>query len=336
MKLIIPKEVEEKIHAYTMSVDSEIAGMGKVRLEGTDTIVVEDVMIYEQDVSGATADLSPKAMAKWMSDLVRAGGSPKHWKLWFHSHDTMSAFFSKRDTDTMDLQTESDWMCSLVVNKKRERQARLDMYRPFRMYMEDLEIEVEGAEKYSVPADIAKEVAEKVKTRVEVGYGAGYSAKDTDDEWDAGGYAKPRSIKGVVGLHEYCPTQWNGGNECYAPYGKDAEGVYANCTTKEFKKMYGARMKKKKRSAPNIEEYDKVEMSAIIVDLEKEIDDMENRGAGDKDECTALRSELVDWYYALAELEADENIAESIRGEARLIEEQITQIEERPYAGIGV
>ena len=179
MKLIIPKEVEKKIHDYVMSVDSEIAGMGKVSVSPTgDTITVEDVMIYEQEVTGGTADLSSKSIAKWQSDLVKAGGSPKHWKLWWHSHDNMSAFFSGIDTATMDAQTEGDWMCSLVVNKRRERQARLDLYRPFRMFMDNLTIQIgietEAEPVYKVPKHITDEVAKKVK-RPAPTMGYGYS-----------------------------------------------------------------------------------------------------------------------------------------------------------------
>ena len=179
MKLIIPQEIEQRIHAYTMSVPSEIAGMGKVAvsLDGS-TITVEEVMIYEQEVTGATADLSPKSIAKWQSELVKAGGSPKHWRLWWHSHANMAAFFSGTDTDTMDRQTEGDWMVSLVVNKRREREARLDLYRPFRMYMDKIDIQIGTSEEaaYQVPADIAEEVKSKVKqTAPAIGYGAYYS-----------------------------------------------------------------------------------------------------------------------------------------------------------------
>lgn len=165
MKLIIPQEVEAKIHDYVMSVDSEIAGMGKVRIIDPETVIVEEVMIYEQTVTEATADLSPQAIAKWQTALVKAGESPKNWRLWWHSHDTMPAFFSARDTATIDDQSEGDWMISLVVNKRRERQARLDLYRPFRMFMDKLEIQIgDGVEvEYTVPADIAAEVALKVK-----------------------------------------------------------------------------------------------------------------------------------------------------------------------------
>ena len=170
MKLIIPKEIEERIHGYVMSVSSEIAGMGRVSVSPDGgSITVEEVMIYEQEVTGATADLSPQAIAKWQSDLVKAGGSPKHWQLWWHSHDNMPAFFSGRDTATIDANADCDWLCSLVVNKKREREARLDLYRPFRMYVEDMDIQIgieEVPTSYTVPADIAEEVALKVKRPV--------------------------------------------------------------------------------------------------------------------------------------------------------------------------
>lgn len=184
MKLIIPKEIEAKIHAYVMAVDSEIAGMGKVHVEGTN-IIVDDVMIYEQKVTGATADLSQEAIAKWLTELVRAGGSPRDWKLWWHSHHTMSAFFSGRDTATIDLQTESDWLVSLVVNTKREREARIDLYRPFRISETDLDIEIAGESAFVVPPEIAEEVARKVSRPVYTPLPLGYKATEAEE------YSKP-------------------------------------------------------------------------------------------------------------------------------------------------
>lgn len=203
MKLIIPEEVEQKIHDYVMSVPTEIAGMGKVSVEG-DTITVEDVMIYEQDVTGATADLSPQALAKWQTDLVRTGGSPRDWKLWWHSHANMSAFFSGRDTATIDAQSEGDWMVSLVVNKKREREARLDTYRPFRMFIEDIDIQIgaTSTEPYTVPADIAEEVARKVKQATPSALGFGYAKKQTTFD-----YAKPYKPEPTEGDDEPAYTR---------------------------------------------------------------------------------------------------------------------------------
>ena len=209
MRLIIPKEVEARIHAYTMSVSSEIAGMGRVTVDPDgETITVEEVMIYEQEVTGATADLSPLAIAKWQCALVKAGGSPKDWRLWWHSHDNMAAFFSTTDTDTMDRQTEGDWMVSLVVNKRRERQARLDLYRPFRMYMDKIPVQIgveEEAAAYKVPADIALEVSQKVKKPAPilspVGYGYKYHKPLTPPESIERDYGKDEMI-GIIKILE--------------------------------------------------------------------------------------------------------------------------------------
>lgn len=306
MKLIIPKAIEERIHGYAMSVESEIAGMGKVRVENNDSIIVEEVMIYEQEVTGATADLSTKSLAKWQSDIVKAGGSPKQWKLWWHSHDNMPAFFSGRDVATIDGQTEGEWLISLVVNKKREREARLDLYRPFRMYMDKLEIEIQG-EAYTIPADIAREVAEKVKRPVPTYAGIGYGIPSETNE--------------KIGLHKYCPMATMGLKECYKPYGESA-GVWANCTSKAFKKKYGANPFKTAIETS----YSKEQLKSIAKTLQTQIDEFENRGMGDSGECLELGEELAETYYQLAEAEPNDNTAENIRAEARLLENSIYNI----------
>lgn len=161
MKLIIPKSIEQKLHQYVRAVTTEIAGMGKISITQNGDAIVEDIAIYDQEVTGGTADLSPEALAGFLTDLVQRGENPAHWKLWWHSHADMAAFFSSRDTDTMESSTEFDMLISLVVNRKRDRKARFDMHRPFRVNS-DVTIEIQG-ESDDVPEDIAAEVAAKVK-----------------------------------------------------------------------------------------------------------------------------------------------------------------------------
>lgn len=163
MKLIIPKQVEVKLHQYVRAVTTEIAGMGKISITEEGDALVEDIAIYDQEVTGGTADLSPQALAGFLTELVQKGENPAQWKLWWHSHADMAAFFSGRDTDTMDSSTEFDTLISLVVNRRRERKARFDMHRPFRVHA-DVSVEIQG-ESEDVPEDIAAEVAAKVKVR---------------------------------------------------------------------------------------------------------------------------------------------------------------------------
>ncbi len=285
MKLTIPKEVEAKLHAYVMSVNSEIAGMGKLKLGENGDFIVEDVMIYEQEVSGATADLSSKAVARWMSDLVKAGGSPKEWKLWWHSHDTMSAFFSKTDTDTIDRQNEGDWMVSLVVNRKREREARLDLYRPFRVSVEDIEIEIAGEEAFTVPADIALEVSQKVK-RKEYTY-------------------------------TYTPPTGGAGFGRYSGYKIAKPYVHK----KGWRKMYDLSDEDDKDEVGA--GYTVAETAATVQRLESSLREIEATFGKESNEYTEIMSELADWYYALADLESDAETAELIRNEARSIENDL-------------
>ena len=312
MKLVLPKAIENKIHAYAMSASGEIAGMGKVRINDAGDIIVEEVMIYEQEATTATADLSPKAIAKWQSELVKAGGSPKNWRLWWHSHASMAVFFSTTDTGTINGTVEGDWLISLVVNKARERKARLDTYKPFRLTCDDVEVEVEG-ESFEIPPEIAQEVAEKVRYPKPT---MGYHENKRND-------AIIRSRQDTIDLHRHCPMHTTHGKqrECYHPYGDIKNAVYANCTTKAFRKMYGKNPFKEEVHEDS--DYDKAGTMQIINALDADIRRLENEGKGNTQECLELKSEMADWYYSLADMEANENIAENIRAEAQLIENEL-------------
>lgn len=224
MKLIIPAPIERKLHAYVRAVHGEIAGMGEVEVRDDGNLWVTDIAIYDQEVTGGTADLSSEALAHFQTDLVKKGKSPKNWYLWWHSHASMAAFFSTTDTGTIETSTEFDHVVSLVVNKRRERKARLDTHSPFRITVLDLPVEVPAEvnprtveidkliqeleeEKilmeYAEPEGIAEEVAEKVKEKpyklpTRIGYGQhqgsrSYLHEKFDDNW-----SKKRKKGGTV------------------------------------------------------------------------------------------------------------------------------------------
>lgn len=154
-------EVEAKLNAYVMSVNTEIAGMGKATVNPNGDIVMVDLAIYEQIVTGGTADLSSEALAKFQTELIQKGESPKDWIVWWHSHANMAAYFSDTDTGTIESSTEYQYLVSLVVNRRRERKARLDLYQPFRFTKDNLEIIV-GTTQDTIPDEILAEVKQKV------------------------------------------------------------------------------------------------------------------------------------------------------------------------------
>lgn len=187
-----------------MSVDSEIAGMGKVRIdEAAQEIIVEDVAIYDQEVTNGTADLSSAALASFMTEKIRAGESLKPWILWWHSHVDMSAFFSGIDTGTIESSNEFDHLISLVVNKKGEAKCRIDSYRPFRMTKDNVEV-VWGHPSYSIPESIAEEVAQKVKSKSYKAWGWRAGKDEERETWQprlAGSSAGSSESKNEGGSH---------------------------------------------------------------------------------------------------------------------------------------
>lgn len=141
MKLLITSYAWEKILAYTDLCPAEISGLGKVKVIGDDFVVV-DVAIFEQTVSSAHSTIETKALAKFQHEQVKKGESMKEWVLWWHSHADMSVFFSGTDTGTIDGSTDFPYLVSLVVNKKHEKEARFDLFRPVRMKTEKLTVEI--------------------------------------------------------------------------------------------------------------------------------------------------------------------------------------------------
>lgn len=144
MKLTITRGAWDKIMAYTMLCPDEISGLGKVTISGEpgeEKMLVTDVAIFRQSVSGAHSTIPTAALAEFQTERVQAGESMKQWCFWWHSHADMNVFFSQTDTNTIEGSTEFPYLVSLVVNKKREWKARLDVHNPVHMFLE-LEVEI--------------------------------------------------------------------------------------------------------------------------------------------------------------------------------------------------
>lgn len=256
MKLIIPADVEAKMHAYVSSVKTEIAGMGKAKISDGGNIMLLDVAIYDQEVTGGTADLSTTALAKFQTELVMKGESPKDWIVWWHSHADMAAFFSKRDTDTIDQSDEFPHLVSLVVNHRRERKARVDTYHPFRFTKDNLDIIV-GTKTEEIPPEIMAEVEQKVHTRT---------------------YAPVVPYQSNMGFGQY-----------HTPWGKTLPVE----SDDDYDAYRDGHSKIIDTSRPELLDIDEIE--AIIEATKDQIKTYENTGNGDCDECQELKDDLANW-----------------------------------------
>ena len=130
MELILKKDPALKLKYFVDIADGEISGMAKsVYDEENDEIIVEDLIIFEQECTAATTDISDESMAKFLFELSKNGEDPSHWNLWWHSHADMDVFWSGTDDATIQEHIgTNDYLISLVANKKGELKARLDVF----------------------------------------------------------------------------------------------------------------------------------------------------------------------------------------------------------------
>jgi hypothetical protein len=155
-KLYISETANAKLRAFIDTCEYEISGLGKVEELGGNFELV-DVVILEQDVTGVKTDMRDNALGKFAFDLQKKGDDISKWNCWWHSHVNMSAYFSGTDTDTIESSNEQRYMVSLVGNKKKEWQARLDIYEPAHA---TAELDVEVAE------PLNEEQSEKLEKQV--------------------------------------------------------------------------------------------------------------------------------------------------------------------------
>lgn len=163
MNVYISKEMYNLMCQYILATDLEISGFGKVeRINGD--LHITDIKIFEQEVTGGTTDLDLDNIAKFLMELNTAGEDPSKYKLWWHSHNTMSAFFSGTDTSTIDeLGMTFDWLVAIVGNHDQEFKTRVDLFYPTR-HTEEAQLMV-LEDRVEVSEEIKKEVEEKVKEK---------------------------------------------------------------------------------------------------------------------------------------------------------------------------
>ena len=196
MKLLLTPYAWEKMRHYVDGCTGEVSGMGKVEIVDGE-LTVTDCTIFEQTVSGVHSDIETHALAKFQVELVQKGEDLSHWKLWWHSHADMGVFWSGRDTDTIDSSTEFEYMVSLVTNHAHDLKARVDTFKPLRLFS-DLSVEIQEEYNVDLKALCDAEILEKVKkpaiqeykkTKWDRAYldtmGAGFrtGGRYFDDEW---------------------------------------------------------------------------------------------------------------------------------------------------------
>jgi hypothetical protein len=157
--------VWQKLNYWTKAATGEVSGLGIVsaRVEGGSSVVtVDDVFLLKQKCTAANTELDNEDVARLMAELQGRGQLGK-LRFWWHSHAHMGVFWSNTDEETRQ-GFSSEWIVSLVLNKKGEHRLAVDVYRPFPISVDDLTLRLIDPEDAELEAACAAEVKEKVQS----------------------------------------------------------------------------------------------------------------------------------------------------------------------------
>ncbi len=138
-EILISKELEDKINWLVNNYDNEIGAwlIGEITNE---SILIEDFLIPNQDVSGASVDTSGKALVELRKEY---GDKCKkiigHW----HSHNTMGNSWSTTDEDFMkEFVAPRERAVFIVSSQSDKHRIRLELTKPFKISLDELEYKI--------------------------------------------------------------------------------------------------------------------------------------------------------------------------------------------------
>jgi len=124
-------------HWVNLAGNDEVSCLGLIEeIKDCDRItalLVSDIYLLEQEVSGADTELEDKAVANLMIHLATEGVDTSRLKCWIHSHSTMKTFWSGTDEECCSQLINDSYSVSIVTNLRGDILTRIDIYNPFRV-----------------------------------------------------------------------------------------------------------------------------------------------------------------------------------------------------------
>ena len=121
----------------------EISWIGEIELVGKNQIVVKDIFLIEQDTGPSKAELRDGPYADFLMSRIRAGKDLDDLKLWLHDHDKCIVCWSSKDEATIENHNRADYFVSMVTNKRGEMLARVDIFNPLRVTINNVPVVTE-------------------------------------------------------------------------------------------------------------------------------------------------------------------------------------------------
>jgi hypothetical protein len=139
IRLYLLPEVEERMRHYTNLAAGEVSGLGTVeQFDGG--FLVTDLFLPKQSCSPGGTELDQESVATLLMELDDAGADAGSLRFWWHSHGSMDVFWSRTDEECIDNLANGDYVLSLVTNKKGHTLARLDIFKPVRVTVDQVPV----------------------------------------------------------------------------------------------------------------------------------------------------------------------------------------------------
>lgn len=139
-QVFIDLAAHQKLWAWTRMAKGEVSILGLVE-ETPGGPAITDLFLMRQTCTSATTDMDQADVARLLFDLGSAGIEGQ-LRAWIHSHASMDVFWSRTDEDCIEGLHGDPYTVSVVVNRKGDVRARVDVFQPVRFVIDELPLQL--------------------------------------------------------------------------------------------------------------------------------------------------------------------------------------------------
>jgi len=164
IRVEIPRKVYYQLRSYAKLIDEEITGLGYVEKINAHTFRITEAYLLKQIVSSARCEIDVGDQCALMDRLDKEGKDIRKLKCWWHSHNSMGAFWSQQDKLTSS-DSVCDYYISLVITHKGEMQCKVGIYQPIFIEIDGVKVIMTDDEPIlEIMSKCMDEIKDKVST----------------------------------------------------------------------------------------------------------------------------------------------------------------------------
>jgi len=170
-KIYLSIAAYQKMRLWVEMAKGEISWLGSVsELKYPDgsfeAFLIEDIHLLKQTCTSVNTALDDQSVGQFLTEMVMRNQDTSKIKAWLHSHATMKCFWSNIDEDCISNLANSSYVISIVTNKDGDILARIDIFKPFHITVNEVVVDIYYPADDSLKKHCRKEFKEKVTESV--------------------------------------------------------------------------------------------------------------------------------------------------------------------------